>query len=434
MKLRPTYYLVSSLSWFANVLPMAVMVLLAQSRGLNLAQIGFFLGLYSLTVVLLELPSGAMADALGRKRIYLLAGSLGVVAKGVFLLAFGLPMFLLYGVLLGVSRAFASGALEAWFIDALQAEEPGVDLQPPLASANAWNLAALALGTLAGSALPTLFGFLPQSATAVLTPLSVTLVASMAASLAVLALTAWVIEEAPRERTSSRSPSTGLVGSVRSGFASLVAIVTDAARLISGNRVLLLLLGADLIVGVSLTASENLWQPFFAVRLGGATPENSVLFGVILAGSFGMGMLGNLAATPISRLLGKRYALVAGIFQLLQGLTFLILAAQGGVVAATALFWFTYAARSAWSSPHAALFNGQVPGSRRSVMLSAQSLVSFGGAFIGSVALGPLAEATSISLAWTVSGGLVALGALLYLPLMRSAKARTIVFTGSGSR
>lgn len=416
MRLRPTYYLVSSLNWFANVLPMAVMVLLAQSRGLSLADIGYFIGLYSLTVVAFELPSGAMADAIGRKRIYLLAGCVGVVAKAAFLFAFGLPMFLLYAVLFGLSRALASGALEAWFIDALQADDPDVDLQPPLATAGVWNLAALALGTFVGSALPGLFAFLPQSETAVLTPLSVTLVASMVSSVGVLLLTALAVKEAPRERAAGE----GLLRAVRNGFGSLGAIVTDAARLTGRNRVLLLLLAADLVVGLALTASENLWQPFFADRLGGATPENTILFGVILAGCFGMGMLGNLVATPLTRLVGKRYALVAGLFQLLQGGTFLLLAAQGGVIAATALFWLTYVTRSAWSSPHAALFNRQVPGSHRSVMLSVQSLVGFGGAFVGSVALGPLAEATSISVAFTVAGALVALGALLYAPLLRT--------------
>mgnify|MGYP006173545855 CR=1 FL=1 len=37
---------------------------------------------------------------------------------------------LLAMVLYGVSRALSSGALDAWFIDALQAADPNVDLQP----------------------------------------------------------------------------------------------------------------------------------------------------------------------------------------------------------------------------------------------------------------------------------------------------------------
>jgi len=428
---RATYYLVSSLNWFANVLPMAVMVLIARSRGLSLADIGYFLGAYSLTVVLLELPSGALADAIGRKRTYLLAGCVGVVAKAVFLFAFGLPAFLLYALTFGVSRALSSGALEAWFIDALQAADPDVDLQPALAGAGAWNLAALAAGTFVGSALPGLFASLPQHPTAVLTPLSVTLVASIVANLAVLLLTALVVREAPRPRAARRR---GPFTTLRTGFAALGGILADAARLTRRDRALLLLLGAEVVVGVALSASENLWQPFFAARLGGATPENTLLLGVVLAGCFGMGVLGNLVATPLTRLLGGRYALVAGLFQLLQGAAFLLLAAQGGVVAATALFWLTYVARSAWSSPHAALFNGRVPSERRSVMLSVQSLASFGGAFVGSVALGALAEGTSIPLAWSVSGALVLLATLLYLPLLGARAPGRVPEASAGAR
>src|SRR5690606_35232549 len=284
-----------------------------------------------------------------------------------------------------------------------------------LAGAGAWNLAALAAGTFVGSALPGLFASLPQHPTAVLTPLSVTLVASIVANLAVLLLTALVVREAPRPRAARRR---GPFTTLRTGFAALGGILADAARLTRRDRALLLLLGAEVVVGVALSASENLWQPFFAARLGGATPENTLLLGVVLAGCFGMGVLGNLVATPLTRLLGGRYALVAGPFPLAQGAAVLLLAAQSGVMTATALFWLTYVARSAWNSPHAALFNRQVPSERRSVMLSVQSLASFGGAFVGSVALGALAEATSIPLAWSVSGALVLLATLLYLPLL----------------
>src|SRR5690606_9171685 len=167
---RATYYLVSSLNWFANVLPMAVMVLIARSRGLSLADIGYFLGAYSLTVVLLELPSGALADAIGRKRTYLLAGCVGIVAKAVFLFAFGLPAFLLYALTFGVSRALSSGALEAWFIDALQAADPDVGPGPALGGAGPGNRAAVAPATFVASARPGLCASLPQPPTAGLTP------------------------------------------------------------------------------------------------------------------------------------------------------------------------------------------------------------------------------------------------------------------------
>src|SRR5690606_6589216 len=136
----------------------------------------------------------------------------------------------------GVSRALSSGALEAWFIDALQAADPDVDLQPALAGAGAWNLAALAAGTFVGSALPGLFASLPQHPMAVLTPPSVTLVAAGAANRAVLLLPALVLREAPRPRAARRrGPPTTL----RAGVAARGGSRADAARLTRRDRALL---------------------------------------------------------------------------------------------------------------------------------------------------------------------------------------------------
>lgn len=195
-------------------------------------------------------------------------------------------------------------------------------------------------------------------------------------------------------------------------------VLVDAYELTRRNRTLQLLLGADLAVGLVLTGSELLWQPFYALHIGVGSDDTMVL-GVVLAGCFAMGMLGNLAATPLSRLLGKRYALVAGLFQLLQAASFGLLAWQTNLFFATACYWSTYVMRSAWSSPHATLFNREVPAKRRSVMLSVQSLVAFGGSFLGSVTLAPLAETTSIPVAWLACGGLLAVTSTIYLVLNR---------------
>lgn len=417
MSVRGTYYLVGGLNWFATVLPMAVMVLLAQTRGFSLSQIGLYMGLYSLTIIALELPSGALADAAGRKRILLVAFALAAAAKLVFLFAFDLVTLLAFAVLSGTSRALSSGALEAWFIDTLQAEDPDVELQPALATGNAFHLLGLACGTLLGGVLPQLFDQLPATATSVLTPLSTTVVAAVIAQLLALGVCAVALREAPLGRPTAPSKRPGRQA-LRSGLRVVREVLADAYTITRHNRTLQLLLGADLIVGLVLTGSELLWQPFYAVHVGlGA--DDTMILGVVLAGCFAMGMVGNLAATPLSRLLGKRYALVAGLFQLLQAASFGLLAWQTNLLLATACYWSTYVMRSAWSSPHAALFNREVPGERRSVMLSVQSLVAFGGSFLGSVTLAPLAEVASIPVAWLVCGGLLTLTTLLYLALDR---------------
>ena len=132
---RRRYYSITFLVWLATALPLSLSVLLAQARGIGLAEVGLALGIYSLTVVALEVPTGGLADAVGRKRVALVAFALAALYNLAFLFAFSFPTLLLAMILYGVSRALSSGALDAWFVDALLATDPDTDLQPALAGA-----------------------------------------------------------------------------------------------------------------------------------------------------------------------------------------------------------------------------------------------------------------------------------------------------------
>jgi MFS family permease len=104
-----------------------VYALLFLDYGLSLQQFGILNGLWAATIVLLEVPSGALADIVGRRRLLLAAGVLMVLEMTVLLLApiggggllFGL--FVLNRVLSGAAEAAASGADEALAYDSLKA-------------------------------------------------------------------------------------------------------------------------------------------------------------------------------------------------------------------------------------------------------------------------------------------------------------------------
>jgi MFS family permease len=256
--IRRRYYAITFLVWFATALPLSLSVLLAQSRGIGLAEVGLALGIYSLTIVVLEVPTGGLADAVGRKRVALLAFALAALYNLAFLFAFSFPTLLLAMILYGVSRALSSGALDAWFVDALQAADPNVDLQPALAGAETVGLLALGLGTLLGGLLPRWFTALPPDGTAVLTPLAVPIVAALAVKLLVVAAVALLIHE---ER-----PAGG--ASWRAGFRAVPTLVRDAARLSRANPRLRLLMSASFVAGLAVISLEALWQPHFAALPG----------------------------------------------------------------------------------------------------------------------------------------------------------------------
>ena len=384
IQLERRYAAVLSINWLATIFPAAVMVLYAQARGLSLADIGAYVAVYGVTVALLDLPTGNLADSVGRKRTALTGGALGIVARVVLLISFSLPGFLIYAVLWGVARALNSGTLDAWFVGALRDLDPELDLQPSLARVNTAELLALGGGSLLGAGLPGLLHLVWPGRSGGASPLTPVVAASLLLQVMALLVTWRLVQERPR-------PSLPLLRALGQGLSGLPDALRQAARLIRQDAVLPWLLALEGLTGVMLAACETYWQPFFASRFGlGGT--STVVFGLLLGGCYLAGMLGNLSA-------GKLLAL----------------AWQGSVWLAAGLLWLTYFARTAFSSSFLTLYNARVEDSRRSLMLSTLSVAMFLGFSLGNLLLGVVGARTSISWAWT----LVAAALLLSLGLFR---------------
>jgi MFS family permease len=105
-----------------------VLAVLFLDFGLTIEQYALLNVVWAAVIVGLEVPSGALADRLGRKRLVVFAAVLMVVEMGVFAFApRGNPsllfaLFLLNRLLSGAAEASASGADEALAYDSLVAE------------------------------------------------------------------------------------------------------------------------------------------------------------------------------------------------------------------------------------------------------------------------------------------------------------------------
>ncbi|HEX4814096.1 MAG TPA: MFS transporter, partial [Nonomuraea sp.] len=149
------YVLVCFLTWLPLGLMMASQVLLMTERGLSLAQVGLAVTAFSLVTVSLELPTGGLADVVGRRVV--LAASAAFLTAGLVLISVSTTfwMFLVSGVLKGVARALSSGPATSWYVDTLhRIEGHDADLKPGLARGGAVEAVSLCVGVLAGGALP----------------------------------------------------------------------------------------------------------------------------------------------------------------------------------------------------------------------------------------------------------------------------------------
>ncbi|MBU7017336.1 MAG: MFS transporter [Theionarchaea archaeon] len=92
-------------------------------RGFSYSVIGIALALFNIFMIILDVPTGAVADVVGRK-LPVMAGFFGY-AIVLFIIPFVESPFILIGIfaLWALPTAFISGALPAWIVDNLEAEK-----------------------------------------------------------------------------------------------------------------------------------------------------------------------------------------------------------------------------------------------------------------------------------------------------------------------
>jgi MFS family permease len=395
------YGLLAGLQEFAIWLPLPVLVLHMTDRGLDLALIGVAFGLRALLVVLLEVPTGGLADVIGRKPVALGSQTLTLISFVVLLYAGGPGTAVLYALFQGVGAALHSGALDAWYVDALKRADENVSLQRNLAVIDVLQSSGMLVAAAIGGSLPAL-----ASAWNLPYPLSgfgIALFAGIAVRALVWVLTALLVSEPPR-------PSTDGVAGIR----AVPLVLRDAAKLsrrIPVVRYLLLSAGAS---GVAMIALETFWQPVAALHFGSG-PEGSGVFG-----AFGLLMgvavlLGSLAVMRFGEKFPGGPAYLAAVTQAAKGAAMLLLASQMGPLGIAAGLALSYFALSANSVPHEALLNEAIPSERRSVMLSLNSLSLFLGIAVGSTLLGLLASRFGPGFALAVAGAFTVAASAAYL-------------------
>ncbi len=125
--------------------------------GLSLEQYATLNVIWAVTILLLEIPSGAVADVIGRRWMVILAGALMVAEMAVFAFAplgdWLFPLLVLNRILSGTAEACASGADEALAYDSLPVEDREERWRGVLANLMRWSsggfFIAMILGALA---------------------------------------------------------------------------------------------------------------------------------------------------------------------------------------------------------------------------------------------------------------------------------------------
>lgn len=106
---------------FASGFLFGVYPIFLRSRGLNQFEMNSVLATYFAVTFLTDVPTGAFADALGRRKSFMLGCALRTAAFMVYFFAYHYPVFLIGETIDAFGTTFCNGAIDAWGVDSLDA-------------------------------------------------------------------------------------------------------------------------------------------------------------------------------------------------------------------------------------------------------------------------------------------------------------------------
>ncbi len=364
-------------------------------------------------MVLFEIPTGVVADTIGRRVSYLAGTVTLMVTTLLYVLLWQLEgpfwAWALVSILLGLGFTFFSGAVEAWLVDALDAT--GYD--GSLESIFGKGQIVTGIGMLTGSVVG---GFVAQ-----LTSLGVPFVMRAAVLLIMFGFAFTVMRDIGFTPKKSE-------GTIREMKLITVASVDHGLRVPS---VRWLMLASPFTAGVGIYAFYAL-QPYLLELIG--DPEAYGIAGITAALVAGAQIVGGLAAPRIRGLFRLRTS--ALLFAIGFGATTLLL------IGLIENFWVVVGLIAIWAMLFAAAMpirqsylNGMIPSQQRATILSFDSMLGSTGGVVVQPALGRAADVWGYGSSYLIGAAISAL-ALPFVYRSRKqgspADGATVVAAGSG--
>ena len=355
---------------------------------------------YTAGMVLFEVPTGIVADTVGRRASYLL-GTVTLTASTllyVLLWQMGAPFWqwALVSMLLGLGFTFFSGAVEAWLVDALSATGFKGELEAVFGRGQMVSGAAMLTGSVAG-------GFIAQQ-----TSLGVPFVLRGAILLVMFAVAFRLMHDV------GFSPARG--GRPLAEMRKIASASIDHGWRVPAVK--WLMVESLFVGGVGFYVFYAL-QPYLLELYG--DPEAYQVAGLVAAIVAGAQILGGMAAPRIRRLFARRTSALLAT----AGASVVTL----GLIGLVETFWGVLALIVVWGLLFAATMpirqtylNGLIPSRQRATILSFDSLMGSTGGVWAQPVLGRAADVWGYAPSYLMSAGISAL-ALPTLALSRRQDA-----------
>ncbi len=152
------YYLFMASTGFMIFLPVWIIYLI-DGRGLSLTEVGVIESFFWLTVIIAEVPTGAIADRFGRRISLALGAIMFALSTVIFAIADGFPLLLGSYLVMGIGMTLYSGAGDALLFDTLRVLGRTRDYEHHAGRSHGLFFAAMVLATAVGGPAAFLLGY-----------------------------------------------------------------------------------------------------------------------------------------------------------------------------------------------------------------------------------------------------------------------------------
>lgn len=395
-----TYVTLTLLSTFASSFIWGINTLFLLDAGLTITEAFAANAFFTAGQVLFEVPTGVVADVLGRRVSYLLGSATLFASTILYLLMWQISgpfwAWAAISMLLGLGFTFFSGATEAWLVDGLNFAKYTGTLESAFAKGQIAAGIAMLTGTVAGGAI------------AQVTNLGVPYILR-AIMLALTFLVAFMLM-----RDVGFTP--GKSASVLRAMRSIVTSSFDHG--LRNPPVRWLMLAAPFSVGVGFYAFYAM-QPYLLELYGRS--ESYAIAGLAAAIVAGAQIVGGVIVPYARKVFRRRTSLLL--------FSFVISALALALIGLVSNFWVALALLVVWAIVSAASYpvrqaflNGLIPSEQRATVLSSDSLLGSSGGVVFQPVLGKVADVWSYSTSYIVGAGIELL-ALPFILLARRERA-----------
>lgn len=371
------YLILGGMQAFGIAFFSATYSLFLLSRGLNLFEMNLVNAAFMTTLLIAEVPTGAVADTWGRKISY--------VASTLF---YSLSMFAYAGahsfwtcvfaeVIGAIGATLATGAFDAWLVDTLHDDRWKGSLEDIFVRASQVRQASMIAGMLMGAHLGGMHLSLPW----------------IGAGIVMLGLRCVAIA-VMRDPLFERRPLT-----IGSGFRSMGETVVTSIRYSRGHSDVRFVFVYGFVLYVAMQGLNMFWQPHFLAYVG-----DRARLGWLGAAIMLMLMVGATLARWLLRHTdgNERRALL--VAQLTIGVCVFGSGWFTWSGAVVSFFLLHEIGRGMYGPLSDAYLNRALPSRERATLLSFEAMACEIGALVGLLASGVVATRTSIPAAWMGAG------------------------------